>query len=261
MGSNTKNRLRKFFQGWTGSIILAFLIAMTFKSMIADWNDVPSGSMKPTIVEGDRIFVNKLAYDLKIPFWPFGKKPYKTIQLIRWDDPKRGDIVVFFSPLTGTRLVKRVVGLPGDTVELLDNRLIVNRKAVAYENLTATDFPDLGSIDKWAHDFYMELLDFKKHAVMIKNKEKLIEELKKNGYSEEAIQEHLDSLLIPFLFQIPKNSYVMIGDNRTNSADSRVFQYVDRRQIVGRAVAIAISREGSIFKGRFRGHRFFKKLI
>lgn len=261
MSSPFKQRLHKFFQGWTGSIIVAFLIAMTFKSLIADWNDVPTGSMKPTIVDGDRIFVNKLAYDLKVPFWPFGISPYKTIQLIRWDDPKRGDIVVFFSPLTGTRLVKRVVGLPDDTIQLSENRLVINGKAVSYENLTATDFPDIGSTDKWAHDFYQEFLDSKKHPVMIRNKEKLIEQLKNNNYSEKTIQDQLDSFFAPFQFQIPKNSYVMIGDNRTNSADSRVFQYVDRRHIVGRAVAIAFSREGSIFKLQFRGHRLFKKLI
>src|SRR5437870_13485579 len=82
------------------------LIVSSLRSALADWNDVPTGSMKPTIQEGDRVVVNKLAYDLKVPF--------TMIEVLKWSDPKRGDIVVLFSPVDGTRLVKRVVGIPGD---------------------------------------------------------------------------------------------------------------------------------------------------
>ena len=85
---------------------------------MADWNDVPTGSMKPTILEGDRVFVNKLAYDLKVPF--------TTWHITEWSNPHCGDIVVFFSPKDGKRLVKRVIGLPGDTVELQNERLVIN---------------------------------------------------------------------------------------------------------------------------------------
>ena len=98
-------------QRWAGywrelkSLVLIVVILTAVRSAIADWNDVPSGSMNPTIVEGDRVFVNKVAYDLKIPF--------TTWHLAEWSNPKRGDIVVFFSPVDGTRLVKRVIGLPG----------------------------------------------------------------------------------------------------------------------------------------------------
>lgn len=76
-----------FIRGWIGSVLIALLIATLFKSAIADWYVVPTGSMKPTIIEGDRIFTNKLAYDLKVP--------YTTLRIASWDDPKRGDIVVF----------------------------------------------------------------------------------------------------------------------------------------------------------------------
>jgi signal peptidase I len=242
MSSKWKKRISKFFQGWIGSILLAFIIAMTFKSIIADWNDVPSGSMKPTIVEGDRIFVNKLAYDLKIPFWPFGQRPYKTIQIIRWGEPKRGDIVVFFSPESGIRLVKRVVGLPDDTIEVQNSYLIINGEKLSYEPITQPGFNDLRLDERSSHDFYMETIADKKHAIMISQYKRT------DG---------------PPFFKttIPKNRYVMIGDNRTNSNDSRFWGFVDRRQIVGRAVAIAISRDGSLFEGHFRWHRFFNKLI
>src|SRR5258705_12805709 len=86
--------------------ILMLLIISSLRSALADWNDVPTGSMKPTIQEGDRVVVNKLAYDLKVPF--------TTIEIWKWSDPRRGDIVVLFSPLDGTRLVKRVIAVPGD---------------------------------------------------------------------------------------------------------------------------------------------------
>src|SRR5205809_7137832 len=98
--------------------ILMLLGISSLRSALADWNDVPTGSMKPTIEEGDRVVVNKLAYDLKIPF--------TTIEIAKWSDPKRGDIVVLFSPLDGTRLVKRVIAVPGDKIELRENQLYVN---------------------------------------------------------------------------------------------------------------------------------------
>src|SRR2546421_1934904 len=104
-------------------VFLAMLLVISSPpSPFADWNDVPTGSMKPTIEEGDRVVVNKLAYDLKVPF--------TTIEIWKWDDPKRGDIVVLFSPVDGTRLVKRVVAIPGDTISMTNNQLFVNNKPV-----------------------------------------------------------------------------------------------------------------------------------
>ena len=85
--------------------------------------------MKPTIVEGDRIFVNKLAYDLKVP--------YTTWHIAEWGAPQRGEIVVFFSPADGRRLVKRVVGLPGDVVAMENDRLIINGQMIDYQPMAA----------------------------------------------------------------------------------------------------------------------------
>src|SRR5947209_7594500 len=98
--------LRKFWN-FIRPIAILVIVLFAVRSSIADWNDVPTGSMIPTILEGDRIFVNKLAYDLKVPF--------TTKHIFTWGDPKRGDICVFFSPEPeGTRLVKRCVGIPGE---------------------------------------------------------------------------------------------------------------------------------------------------
>src|SRR6516162_5299237 len=99
-------------------LLITALAMFAVRSSLADWNDVPTGSMKPTILEGDRVYVNKLAYDLKVPF--------TTMHLAQWSDPQRGDIVVFYSPYDGKRLVKRVIGLPGDTLELRNNSLVIN---------------------------------------------------------------------------------------------------------------------------------------
>src|SRR6266568_5461318 len=89
---------------------LFFVLMIIFRSALADWNVVPTGSMKPTILEGDRILVNKLAYDFRVPL--------THIALYRFADPGRGDVAVFASKAADTRLVKRVIGVPGDTVEM-----------------------------------------------------------------------------------------------------------------------------------------------
>src|SRR5690349_2396240 len=89
-------------------IVVMLVVLFSFRSAVADYNVVPTGSMKPSIIEGDRIFVNKLAYDLKVPF--------TKIHIAEWADPQRGDVVVFDRPSDGVRLVKRVVGIPGDVI-------------------------------------------------------------------------------------------------------------------------------------------------
>ena len=101
-----KNGLIKAWREYRG-FALFIVLMIIFRSALADWNVVPTGSMKPTILEGDRILVNKLAYDFKVPL--------THISVYKFADPKRGDIVVFDSKPADTRLVKRVIGLPGDT--------------------------------------------------------------------------------------------------------------------------------------------------
>src|SRR5882724_7471642 len=119
-----KPYLKILWREWIKPLAILFVVVAPLKSAVVDWNWVPSGSMKPTILEGDLVLVNKLAYDLKIPF--------TTTHLSTWADPHRGDIAVCFSPKDGTRLVKRVVGLPGDTIELRDEVLLVNGVAQKY---------------------------------------------------------------------------------------------------------------------------------
>src|SRR5262249_35854880 len=116
------------------SLLIFFGVMMVFRSAFADWMLVPTGSMNPTIVEGDRILVNKMAYGLRIPF--------TMTRLTEGEDPKRGDIVIFPSPKDGITLVKRVVGLPGETVEMRDERLFINGNAIDY-SASIEDYAEL----------------------------------------------------------------------------------------------------------------------
>src|SRR5688572_12624932 len=117
-------RMRQFFRQQIAPLAVIVLVLTSFRSAIADWNIVPTGSMNPSIVEGDRIFVNKLAFGLKVPF--------TTWHLAHWSEPARGEIVVFHSPTDGTRLVKRIVGLPGDLIAMRDNTLRINGQPATY---------------------------------------------------------------------------------------------------------------------------------
>src|SRR5438067_11429084 len=119
-----KKKLHKLWREHIRPLAVIILVLCSIRSAVADWNTVPTGSMKPTIMEGDRIWVNKLAYDLKVPF--------TTWHLAEWADPRRGEIVVFNSPADGKRLVKRIVGIPGDTVQLVNDQLIINGEAAHY---------------------------------------------------------------------------------------------------------------------------------
>ena len=194
-------------------LLILALVVCSLRSSLADWNDVPTGSMKPTILEGDRVYVNKLAYDLKLPF--------TTWELAQWSNPQRGDIVVFFSPKDGERLVKRVIGLPGDTIELRDDGLILNGQAVHYGPLPQVSLRDVTTDDKRSHAFAEEQLPGEPHAV--------------------AAWPAVPALRNFGPCVVPKGHYFMMGDNRDDSFDSRYFGPVARSRIVGRATAVVLS--------------------
>ena len=200
---------RKEIRWWL--VILA--VVFSIRSSLADWSDVPTGSMKPTILEGDRVFVNKLAYDLKVPF--------TTCHLAQWGNPLRGDIVVFFSPRDGQRLVKRVVGLPGDTIELRHNTLVLNCQVVEYQPIAEERLQDLAVADRASQVFAVEQLGGRRHAV--------------------AAIPAIPALRDFGPCRVPEGHYFMMGDNRDNSLDSRYFGPVERKRIVGQATAVALS--------------------
>jgi signal peptidase I len=227
-----KEKILKFIRGWLGSLFVAFLIATSIKSAIADWYLVPTGSMKPTIVEGDRIFTNKLAYDLKLP--------YTTFHLACWDDPKRGDIVVFNSPTDGKRMVKRVIGIPGDVIAMRDNQLYINGESLEYSPIEQDRFAQDMAGQLAGSKFLSESLPGKNHPVMLMP----LRPAMRRSFGKTVV---------------PEGHYFMMGDNRDNSADSRYFGLVERKLILGRANAIVISLDIDN-KYRPRWQRFFSKL-
>lgn len=185
--------------------LISFIFLMViFRTSVADWNTVPTGSMKPTILEGDRIWVNKIAYDVKIPF--------THISLSHFNEPKRGEIIVFESEIAEKRLVKRVIGLPGDTVRMKNNVIFLNGEALNYK------------IVKQAQD------------------KTIVEE--KSKYSSHNIRLNPTSINRSNSFNavtIPENLYLVLGDNRNNSADSRFIGLIPRKEIIGRAKHVVMS--------------------
>lgn len=204
-------------------LLLIALAIFAGRSILADWNIVPSGSMKPTILEGDAIFVDKLAYDLKVPF--------TTLHLARWADPRRGDIVVFYAPHNDMRMVKRVIGLPGDTVAMINNRLFINGQAVAYEPVAATASTGISAGELDRSRLAEEWLGDIRHRVMFKP------------------GEDLHNTFPPIT--VPPGQYLLLGDNRDNSADSRYFGFVPRERILGKATRVLMSLDSDhLFRPR-----------
>jgi signal peptidase I len=208
----TSSRTARFWREWIKPFLIILAIVGSFRSALADWNDVPTGSMIPTILEGDRIFVNKMAYSLRVPF--------TTYHIWQWAEPQRGDIIVFLSPADRKRLVKRVVGLPGDRVELSRNRLIINGKVMHYEGISLDDL-DLEGRRHFPFQFELESLGAVEHLITVTPRN-----LSNSSFG-------------PIV--VPEGQYFAMGDNRDNSRDSRFFGTVEERLILGQARAVAFS--------------------
>lgn len=181
-------------------LLLFTLVLFASRSSFADWYVVPTGSMLPTIVEGDRIFVDKMAYRLEVPF--------TDIEIMQTGQPKRGDIVIFNSKKAANRLVKRLIGEPGDRVAMRDNELIINGEKIPYQNtenqLHKTEY--LGDV---AH-----IVQFMPVAEA------------RDNFAEVVV---------------PQGHYLVLGDNRNNSADSRYYGFVPAIEIQGRAKKVLAS--------------------
>jgi signal peptidase I len=194
---------------------IAFLMLFgLFRTAVADWNPIPSASMRPNLLEGDVVFVNRLAYDVKIPL--------TDISVARLNDPQRGDVVTFSSPKDGTRLIKRIAALPGDTVELRGERLLINGEHADYTVLgNATENIDvLGDLQ----------------ALQIQ------ETRGKASYPIQILPQ-IAAMRDFGPVTVPADSYLMLGDNRDNSGDSRVFGTVPRALLIGRAERILVSAD------------------
>src|SRR3982751_4863553 len=196
------------------SFLVLLLLFGLFRTAIADWNPIPSGSMRPNLLEGDVVFVNRLAYKVKIPL--------TDTVLARTADPQRGDIVTFSSPLDGVRLIKRLVAVPGDVVEMRAKVLIINGQAARYEALdTVLEPAGPGGVLVATH--VKETTAQEQHEIQWLTGVKA-----KDNWGP---------------MTIPVDQFLMLGDNRDNSADSRYIGLVPRQLLIGRAERILVSAD------------------
>ncbi|MCK5809833.1 MAG: signal peptidase I [Cocleimonas sp.] len=212
-------------------IFISFLFI--FRGAIADWHPVPTGSMKPTILEGDVVWENKLAYDLQIPF--------TDISLARLGEPKRGEIIVFTSKAADKRMIKRLIGLPGEIIEIKKNQLFINGQPANYSNLRDPILEPLRDGDKEEGIYALESLGRLTHVMQVKP-----------NYYNPKMKNYGP-------VTIPKDQYFVMGDNRDNSADSRYYGLIPRSEIRGHATRILLSlNTKESFKPRME--RFFEML-
>ena len=206
-------RIRKLIAGNRG--FLFFLFGMiVVRSAIADWYGVPSGSMYPTLMIGDRIVTNRLAYDVKLPF--------TDLILKHIADPQRGDIVTFSSPEDGVRLVKRVIGLPGDVVEMRGEELIINGEKASYAPVVNGDIAMQLAPDYQGEQLVLnEQLLGSRHPIIV-----MPQRMAARSFGPVSV---------------PQDQYLMLGDNRDASKDSRYIGFVKRELITGQVKRVAFS--------------------
>jgi len=197
---------------WNNKGFIALMAGMLFfRSAIADWYVVPSSSMYPTLLIGDHVMANRLAYDVKLPF--------TDVILKHNADPQRGDIVTFTSPADGKRLVKRLVALPGDVVEMQDEKLIINGQALNYQAVHAQTALTPGYAGRQV--VLTENLLGRDHAII---------QMPERG-----------SIRSFGPVQVPHGQFLMLGDNRDNSQDSRYIGFVKRELITGHVTRVLYS--------------------
>lgn len=190
---------------YSRSFFPVLAIVLVLRSFIAEPFRIPSQSMLPTLQKGDFILVNKFAYGLRMPVF--------ETELLKLGEPERGDVVVFrYPPNESLDYIKRVIGLPGDRIGYYDKRLYVNGEPVDERTLG-----DYRTPEGLSADLYEEKLGKDWHKLL-----KMPQ--RSDGLEGELI--------------VPDGEYFVMGDNRDNSNDSRVWGFVPERNLAGRAFLI-----------------------
>ncbi len=261
------------------TVFWALVIAGIFRTIFFQPFWIPSGSMKDTLLIGDFLFVNKMAYGYSYASCPSVRIPQIGLDLGADDfcgfaedyedrlfgsDPERGDIVVFRHPVTGLDFIKRLIGLPGDRIQMIDGRLHINDEAVQVED--AGVFVEMmerqgpiGSRPSCANGVVGEGASCEKPRQI---------ETLPNGTSHAILDVAPRPQDNTGVFTVPAGQFFFMGDNRDNSTDSRFAQarggvgFVERKDIVGRADRVMFSSAGrSMFAfWTWRSDRFFKAL-
>ena len=232
------------------TIFYALIIAILIRSLLLQPFYIPSSSMEPSLLVGDRLFVTKLSYGYSKHSFPFSLGPIKN--RIFFSEPKRGDVVVFKTPADNrTDYIKRLIGLPGDKIQFINGNLYLNNVEILKSK---TEYKSKIYCGKSIVDTHV----FKEQLV---NKKEYLTTYYKNGSYQNSDE-----------FLVPKDHYFFLGDNRDCSKDSRFLTsvgYVHKDNLVGKAQFIFFStniKEGSVFnfwkwKKIIRIERFFKKIV
>ncbi|MBK1698005.1 signal peptidase I [Rhodovibrio salinarum] len=204
------------------TVIYAVLIALVIRTFAFEPFSIPSGSMIPTLLVGDYLFVSKYAYGYSRFSLPLGLPLFNG--RIMADQPERGDVAVFKLPAdNSTDYIKRVIGLPGDRIQVVDGILQINGEAVKREKVRET------RVGQAAVTIYRETLpNGRTHLIR-----------------ERGDENYFDNTPV---YEVPKGHYFMMGDNRDSSQDSRALQrvgYVPFENLVGRAEVVFFSHDGS----------------
>ena len=208
------------------SILIAVFAAILIRSFLFEPFNIPSGSMIPSLLVGDYLFVSKYSYGYSRYSFPFGVLPIKD-RLI-YDIPQRGDIIVFRKPGDEqVDYIKRLIGLPGDTIQLIDGRLYVNDKLVIRKKT------NIGQITKSNGD-KINLIEYEENILNTKSY-KIIES-SDDDFFDNTIK-----------FTVPEDKFFFMGDNRDNSKDSRASEvgFVPKINLIGKAQIIFFSHNGS----------------
>ena len=240
---------KKFFKENIITLFYALIIAVIIRSLIIQPFYIPSSSMEPNLLVGDRLFVTKFSYGYSKHSFPFSPPFFKSRLL--YTNPNRGDVVVFKTPADNrTDYIKRLIGLPGDRVQFIDSNLYINNSEVLKSRISKNDKIFCGEKKVEVLTFEELLPNEKKHNTVY---------FKNFSYQNSDI------------FLVPKNHYFFLGDNRDCSKDSRFLSsvgYVHKDNLVGKAQFIFFSSDrsvGSIFafwkwNKSIRFDRFFKKI-
>lgn len=231
------------------TLFIALIIAILIRSFFFQPFYIPSSSMEPNLLVGDRIFVSKYSYGFSKHSFPFSLPIFKN--RIFNKPPNYGDLVVFKTPSDNrTDYIKRLIGFPGDEIQFINGDLYLNKKKIEKTKISSNKKIFCGT-SKSEVGFYEENLSKKKKYTIVYNK--------------------IGSMINSDKYTVPKNHYFLLGDNRDCSRDSRFLSsvgYVHENNLVGKAQIIFFSndtKKGSLLKfwnwhESIRGDRFFKKL-
>ncbi len=200
-------------------------IVLVLRSFLVEPFQIPTGSMIPTLEVGDFILVNKYAYGLRLPV--IGTK------IMDVDDPQRGEVMVFIPPHENKYYIKRVIGLPGDTIRYEDKNLYVNGELIDKEYVA--DISVDTSIGDLSGKLYTEVINGVEHPAQ---------------YIDAALSRRTRTTWV-----IPNGHYFMMGDNRDNSGDSREWGPVPEEDIVGKAIAVWMHKEPGLHLPSFSNNR------